>query len=406
MAVTSIAQGNYSAVNKHSGYDVTLLSIGHLLCDFYCNFLPILIPLLIVNMGLSLALSGILVMAMAITANVLQPIFGYYMDKYNFNRLLLIVLPFGAAFICLTSFTASFYTLLLCVAASGLAASVFHPMATGIVGKIANKKKMGLSLSFFISGGNLGFAFAPILLVYFIQYYSLKMLPLLVIPTLILSIFYYQSRLYKVSTVNKSENIRYKLNWHKLWQNIPLIKLNAAMAIRTWAHSAVTTFLPTLLVLQGYDKTTSGWLLTLFLIGAAVGGMFGGILNDHIGQKKVIGPSMLIAVFPAIYFFTAETVDAVSIFALIMTGFFIQAAHPCSVIWCQKFLPDNPNLASGLMLGLSFGLGGIGAALTAIAAEYIGLRAALLITVLMPLAGALLIYYIPEQPPWQLQPKQ
>ena len=95
-----------------------------------------------------------------------------------------------------------------------------------------------------------------------------------------------------------------------------------------------------------------------------------------------------------------------SIVTLIMTGFFIQAAHPCSVIWCQKFLPDNPNLASGLMLGLSFGLGGIGAALTAIAAEYIGLRAALLITLLMPLAGALLIYYIPEQPPWQLQPKQ
>ncbi|WP_243642155.1 MFS transporter [Pectinatus cerevisiiphilus] len=135
-----------------------------------------------------------------------------------------------------------------------------------------------------------------------------------------------------------------------------------------------------------------------FLVGAAVGGVFGGFLNDRIGYKKVIWISMLAAVFPALYFFMAENISFVSIAALFMAGFFLQAAHPCSVVWCQRFLPDNPNLASGMMLGLSFGLGGVGAALTAVAAEYIGLSLALACTVLTLVVGAVIVYTIPECP--------
>lgn len=395
-SVTSADNNEFSA-EKHN-YEVALLSFGHLLNDFYCNFLPILIPMLIVSMDISLALSGVLVMALAFTANVLQPVFGYYMDKYNFSRLLLVVLPFGAFFISMTSFVSNFFTLFLCVALSGLAVSLFHPMATGMVGKTADKKNMGISLSFFIGGGNLGFAFAPIVLVYFIQAYSLKMLPVLIVPTVILSILFYQAKLYKIRTVNKDEKNKSTLSWRSLAENTALLKLNAAMAIRTWSHGAITTFLPMLLLTYGYDKTASGWLLTGFLVGAAVGGVFGGFLNDRIGYKKVIWISMLAAVFPALYFFMAENISFVSIAALFLAGFFLQAAHPCSVVWCQRFLPDNPNLASGMMLGLSFGLGGVGAALTAVVAEYIGLSLALACTVLTLVVGAVIVYTIPECP--------
>ena len=387
-----------SSENAHN-YNVALLSVGHLFNDFYCNFLPILIPLLIVDMGLSLTLSGILVMSMAFAANVLQPVFGYYMDRYNFSRLLLIVLPFGAVFICMTSFTASFPALLFCVTMSGLAVSVFHPMATAMVSKAADPKTLGVSLSIFIGGGNIGFAIAPIILVYFIQYFSMKMLPVLIVPTVILSLLYYQSGLYKVRTANIGGGHSKKaLNLKDLVKKSALLKLNAAMAIRTWTHGAITTFLPTLLITNGYDRTFSGWLLTIFLISAAVGGFFGGYLNDRIGQKKVIWVSMLLAVFPALYFLLADDMAIVSFIMLALCGFFIQAGHPCSVIWCQKFLPDNPNMASGMMLGLSFGLGGIGAALTAVAAEYIGLKTALSATVLTLIIGALIVYFIPEEP--------
>ena len=64
-----------------------LLSSGHLLNDFYCNFLPILLPIIMPRLGLSLTLSGLLVMVMSISSNMLQPVFGYFMDKYNFSKI-------------------------------------------------------------------------------------------------------------------------------------------------------------------------------------------------------------------------------------------------------------------------------------------------------------------------------
>ena len=74
-------------VVKKSYLQVILLAMGHFFNDFYCNFLPILLPILIPKLGLSLTLSGALVMVMSLSANVLQPVFGYFMDKYNFNKI-------------------------------------------------------------------------------------------------------------------------------------------------------------------------------------------------------------------------------------------------------------------------------------------------------------------------------
>ena len=87
-----------------SRVNVALLSAGHFLNDFYCNFLPILLPVIIPQLGLSLTLSGLLIMVMSITSNLLQPVFGYIMDKHDWRRLLVPVLPFGAICICTIGF--------------------------------------------------------------------------------------------------------------------------------------------------------------------------------------------------------------------------------------------------------------------------------------------------------------
>lgn len=385
---------------RRTTFDITLLSISHIFMDFYNNFLPILIPIIIVNMNISIGLSGILAMTFALAGNVLQPFLGYYMDRHNLGRLILLVLPVSAFFICMTSYATNFFILLFFIALSGIASSFFHPMTAGMVSKIADKKTMGLSISFFISGGNLGFAFAPLALVYFIHSYSLSALPLLALPALLISILFYFAKLYKVSTVNEHKDEEAQTNkpsWSSFFKNRSLLKLNAAMAIRTWGFGAITNFLPTMLItVYSYDRTTAGWFLTAFLIGAALGGLFGGYMNSYIGYKKVIYISMVLSVIPGLYFFTGSSISIFSVIALFLTGFCIQSSHPCSLIWCQRFLPSNPNLASGLMLGLSFGIGGIGAAFTAMMADYIGLQNALALTVAALLIGALIAYNTPE----------
>ena len=60
---------------------VVLLACGHLTNDFYCNFLPVLLPIIMPKLDLSLTLSGLLVMVMSIASNMMQPVFGYLKGK-------------------------------------------------------------------------------------------------------------------------------------------------------------------------------------------------------------------------------------------------------------------------------------------------------------------------------------
>ena len=114
---------NAAVVSRHT-YHTLLLASGHLLNDFYCNFLPILLPLLTLRLDLSLTMSGLLVMLLSATANVLQPFLGYLMDKYNLNRLLLLAIPFGAVCICSAGYIKNTPMLFLAVGLSGIATAI------------------------------------------------------------------------------------------------------------------------------------------------------------------------------------------------------------------------------------------------------------------------------------------
>ena len=347
-------------VVKKSYLQVILLAMGHFFNDFYCNFLPILLPILIPKLGLSLTLSGALVMVMSLSANVLQPVFGYFMDKYNFNKIMPLIIPFGAVFICLTNWASNFIVLAVLIGLSGLAVSTFHPMGAGLVSKVAPDGKISTCISIFVAGGSFGFALAPILLVYFMQMYSLDYLPILIIPAIILGVLMYSSGLSKARFVNEQVAKNMHFNLAQILQNKPLMLLNISMGLRAWLFTALVTFLPLWAIEKGCDNTLSGWILTIYLCGSVIGGLIGGALNDKIGYKKVILWALIFTLIPTMYFLFAQQIDILMYIALFVGGGLVMAANPGAIVWGQDLLPDNPGMASGMMLGLSFGLGGFG----------------------------------------------
>ncbi|MDY4697639.1 MAG: MFS transporter [Selenomonas montiformis] len=376
------------------GHAAVLLSLGHLLNDFYCNFLPILLPLIMPRLGLSLTLSGLLIMVLSITSNLLQPVFGYLMDKHNFSRLLLPVIPFGAICICSIGFIQTRFMLFLLIALTGLSVSAFHPLGSTLAAKSAGKTAQGSTMSYYIAGGNLGYAFAPILLVAFTQTFSLTQLPWLIVPSLLLSILYARSHLTDITTVPDHLPAA-PLRLCELFTNRAVLKLNLAMGFRCWTHVSVSTFLPLLLIGAGYSALSSGSLLTLFLIGCTVGGLIGGYLGDRLSHKKIIVASLALGILPTWYFFTHAGTAPLSLAALFLAGACLLAPQPSSVVWAQKMMPANAGMASGMMMGLSFGLGSIGAALTAALADWIGLPAALLLTTCPLIISAILAALTP-----------
>lgn len=384
-------------VVKKSYLQVILLAMGHFFNDFYCNFLPILLPILIPKLGLSLTLSGALVMVMSLSANVLQPVFGYFMDKYNFNKIMPLIIPFGAVFICLTNWASNFIVLAVLIGLSGLAVSTFHPMGAGLVSKVAPDGKISTCISIFVAGGSFGFALAPILLVYFMQMYSLDYLPILIIPAIILGILMYSSGLSKARFVNEQVAKNMHFNLAQILQNKPLMLLNISMGLRAWLFTALVTFLPLWAIEKGCDNTLSGWILTIYLCGSVIGGLIGGALNDKIGYKKVILWALIFTLIPTMYFLFAQQIDILMYIALFVGGGLVMAANPGAIVWGQDLLPDNPGMASGMMLGLSFGLGGFGTMLTGSLAENYGLTMALALTAILVVISIVLVYLTPEK---------
>ena len=371
--------------------------MGHFFNDFYCNFLPILLPILIPKLGLSLTLSGALVMVMSLSANVLQPVFGYFMDKYNFNKIMPLIIPFGAVFICLTNWASNFIVLAVLIGLSGLAVSTFHPMGAGLVSKVAPDGKISTCISIFVAGGSFGFALAPILLVYFMQMYSLDYLPILIIPAIILGVLMYSSGLSKARFVNEQVAKNMHFNLAQILQNKPLMLLNISMGLRAWLFTALVTFLPLWAIEKGCDNTLSGWILTIYLCGSVIGGLIGGALNDKIGYKKVILWALIFTLIPTMYFLFAQQIDILMYIALFVGGGLVMAANPGAIVWGQDLLPDNPGMASGMMLGLSFGLGGFGTMLTGSLAENYGLTMALALTAILLVISIVLVYLTPEK---------
>lgn len=384
-------------VVKKSYLQVILLAMGHFFNDFYCNFLPILLPILIPKLGLSLTLSGALVMVMSLSANVLQPVFGYFMDKYNFNKIMPLIIPFGAVFICLTNWASNFIVLAVLIGFSGLAVSTFHPMGAGLVSKVAPDGKISTCISIFVAGGSFGFALAPILLVYFMQMYSLDYLPILIIPAIILGVLMYSSGLSKARFVNEQVAKNMHFNLAQILQNKPLMLLNISMGLRAWLFTALVTFLPLWAIEKGCDNTLSGWILTIYLCGSVIGGLIGGALNDKIGYKKVILWALIFTLIPTMYFLFAQQIDILMYIALFVGGGLVMAANPGAIVWGQDLLPDNPGMASGMMLGLSFGLGGFGTMLTGSLAESYGLTMALALTAILVVISIVLVYLTPEK---------
>ena len=384
-------------VVKKSYLQVILLAMGHFFNDFYCNFLPILLPILIPKLGLSLTLSGALVMVMSLSANVLQPVFGYFMDKYNFNKIMPLIIPFGAVFICLTNWASNFIVLAVLIGLSGLAVSTFHPMGAGLVSKVAPDGKISTCISIFVAGGSFGFALAPILLVYFMQMFSLDYLPILIIPAIILGVLMYSSGLSKARFVNEQVAKNMHFNLAQILQNKPLMLLNISMGLRAWLFTALVTFLPLWAIEKGCDNTLSGWILTIYLCGSVIGGLIGGALNDKIGYKKVILWALIFTLIPTMYFLFAQQIDILMYIALFVGGGLVMAANPGAIVWGQDLLPDNPGMASGMMLGLSFGLGGFGTMLTGSLAESYGLTMALALTAILVVISIVLVYLTPEK---------
>jgi FSR family fosmidomycin resistance protein-like MFS transporter len=148
---------------------------------------------------------------------------------------------------------------------------------------------------------------------------------------------------------------------------------------------------------QGVQLKSGSLILTTFLACGAVAGLYGGHLSDKIGRKSIIvGTSLVYPILAALMLLTKG--PWVWVFAG-ASGAALLASYSVTVVLTQELLPHYLGLASGLIMGLGFGTGGLGTALSGYLADMFGLYTTFWILAVAPLlaVGLAVLIKIPTE---------
>lgn len=122
-----------------------------------------------------------------------------------------------------------------------------------------------------------------------------------------------------------------------------------------------------------------------FLAASAIGIIIGGYVGDRIGRKNVIWGSIFGAAPFALLLPYANYRE--TIILAILVGVIISSAFSAILVFATELKPKHIGTIAGLFFGLSFGLGGIGAAFFGWLAEITNIAFVFQISALLPLLG-------------------
>lgn len=365
-----------------------ILSLGHLTTDIYQSSLPAILPFLKEKLDLSYTSAGIIVMASSISSSVIQPLFGFLSDKKEKPILLPLGCFFAGAGFSLIALSSSYAVILALVILSGLGVASYHPEGYRTAYFFTGERK-ATGMSIFSVGGNLGFALGPVVSLSIITRAGFSFLPVIITLSLlfvaVLMVFWKRLALPRAGKEpRKGEKEKAPEGTARA-----LSLIIATVVMRSWTQFGLMTYIPFYFIdyLKG-DPVHAGKLISVFLLGGAIGTLGGSPLADRWGHKFYLTLSMLFAalIFPLIFI----TNGPLLFLTLGVLGMVLISTFTVTIVMAQHLLPRSLGVASGLMVGFAIGTGGIGVTLLGIIADHFGVPFALKTIIVLPLAGLMM----------------
>jgi FSR family fosmidomycin resistance protein-like MFS transporter len=376
--------------------NIVLLSIGHMVTDVNQGVIPVLLPFLIAQHGLSYAAAAGIVFALNISSSLVQPLFGYFADRFSKSWLI----PAGAvaagAGVALIGVAPGYWSIFAVSAVSGIGIAAVHPEAARLANIVGGKNK-AMAMSIFGIGGQLGFAVGPLLTTGFLFMYGLKGTLLLIAPVAVFAIIFAgrssQFSAYRKEVTGKKSD-RSPVQGRDAWG--PFARLALTITCRSVAFYGLNTFLPLYWVnVLNQSKTAGGTALTILLASGVAGTLIGGRLADRVGYRQAVLISFisLTLVLPSLVL--AHSVWLLTLL-LVPVGITLSISFSPAIVLGQKYLPNRVGFASGVTLGLAISVGGIAAPILGKVADIHGIYWALVCLVFLPLIGACLALTLPQ----------
>ncbi|MCY1139078.1 MFS transporter [Actinoplanes sp. Pm04-4] len=352
---------------------IALLSAGHACVDVYQGAVAALVPLFVAERAYTYAAASGIVLAASLLSSVAQPLFGVLTDRFAMPWLLPVSTLLSGAGIALSGLSGHYALTLVFVALAGIGVAAYHPESA----RLAREASAGshTAMAWFSTGGNIGFALAPLLVA---ALSGLNRTPLLLIPALagaaaalpVLHALRPKGSTAKTSTAGRDD--------------IPsFLRLTVAVVFRSITFVGLSTFIA-LYAQQRLDGSPAAGTAALFVLylGGVGGSLLGGSAADRWGRVAVSRWAYAMAVLavagvvwapgPALYLFVALT----------SAGLYVPFS--LQITLGQDFLPSRVGTASGITLGLTVSIGGLAGPAIGALADATSLRTALTPLILMP----------------------
>ena len=371
---------------------IGLLALGHLVIDVNQGALAAVLPFVKIAHGLTYAQVGTLVFVSMITSSIVQPVFGYLADRAARRWLLPAALLLSGAGIALTGVATGYQALLALIVVMGLGVAAYHPegyrTATGVAGD-----RKATALSWFSLGGNIGYASGPLLAALLITTFGLGGTLGMLVPSAIMTLAVV-SMLPAMSRASARE--------HAATRQARGVTMPKAMALlvaigslRSWSSMGFATFVPFYFVeYLNVDPGMVGAVLFVFLGSGAVGTVLAGPIADRWGARALVQWAFL-AVIPFGAMFLLVDGLVLRLVALAIFGSLLTSTFSVSVVLGQAYMPRNAGMASGLMVGLAMGTGGVAVTVLGWLADRWGVPAALWVSALLPITGFVAAQFLP-----------
>ena len=370
------------------------LSAGHLFTDLNQGAAAALLPFLISERGFSLTLAGAFMLAVTVSSSVVQPLFGFFSDR----RPLPILMPIGVLLagvgMALVGVAPGVLTVFVGAILSGLGVAAFHPEAARFANYVSGARR-ARGMSFFSVGGNAGVAVGPVLVTPLVLVFGLPGTLFLAVPAaLMAAILLYEMprmRSFQPESVDEARGTRGE--GAERWG--PFAAMIGVVTVRSFVYFGLFSF-----VGAYYERvldTSAAYgnvALTVMLLAGAIGTLLIGPLADRFGRRTVLLTSMLVLPPLLLAFTVVGPLAGVALLAL--AGAATVGTFGVTVVLGQEYLPGRIGLAAGMTMGLSIGLGGVGAPLLGLLADSRGLPTMMLAIAALPVAGFLLALTLPR----------
>ena len=368
---------------------MALLSSGHFATDFANGALPALLPFLKDRFSLSYTAVGAVILASQASSSLIQPLFGLWSDRRGAIWLLPAGVAVAGAGIALTAKAPGYWLVLLLVLVAGFGSAAFHPEGSKFAGFVSGGRR-ATGMSLFSIGGNLGFAVGPIATTAAISAFGLRGALLIAVPGLAVATAFVVAAPYlqgfaadaHASPARAGEDDPFAM---KL--------LLLVIALRSIAFFGLVTFVPLWEVALGHSKAHGNHLLALMIFAGGVGTLVLGPVADRVGRRQVLLASVT-ATGPLVLVFVLVGGIPGTI-ALALVGVCIVGTLGVTMVMGQEYMPRHLGTASGLVIGLSVGFGGIAAVALGVLADATSLRTALLLAAAAPMVAAALAAMLP-----------